>query len=170
MSNLILNDGPMGMTGTGLELTKKLSGDDVKDIQEKMEIERLAIAAEEMEANKGWKNSANKKVAATGFTVIFTKYDKNPYRTYKKSTSGIILDTGIDGHEFYRSEETGEMERSEAGVICCHVISVGPECKYVKEGDDIYIRHVGSAPVPFAGKGYWAISEQNVICRVVNND
>lgn len=121
----------------------------------------LITAAQTLEENKGWKNPDNKKVQATGYTVIFTKYPRNPYRKYKSSV-GLIMDV-----DSFHMNDAGEMEQDEMGVICCHVVSVGPECKYVKEGDDIYLRNVGLAPVPFDYRGYWAVSEQNVICKVV---
>ena len=165
MSNLILNgNDATGMSGYGAQLSKNLSGISSADIKEQIEMEKLAAASAELEANKGWKSAENKKVQATGFTVIFTKYNKNPYRKYK-SNAGLLLDV-----DSFHINDAGEMEQDEMGVICCHVVSVGPECKYVKEGDDIYIRNVGAAPVPFDYRGYWAISEQNVICRIVNND
>lgn len=165
MSNLILNgNDATGMSGYGAQLSKNLSGISSADIKEQIEMEKLAAASAELEANKGWKSAENKKVQATGFTVIFTKYNKNPYRKYK-SGAGLIMDV-----DSFHLNEAGEMEQDEMGVICCHVVSVGPECKYVKEGDDIYIRNVGTAPVPFDYRGYWAISEQNVICRIVSND
>lgn len=109
------------------------------------------------------------RVQPNGYTVIFTKYERNPYRKSTKSKSGIILDTGYDAHEYEFSHETGQMERNDLGVICCNVVAVGPECKYVKPGEDIYLRNVGIAPVPFNGRDYWAISEQNIICRVVKD-
>lgn len=161
MNNLILND-PTVASGYGAQLSKNLTGLSSTEVKE--QIERLAAASAELEANKGWKSAENKKVQATGYTVIFTKYKRNPYRKYK-SGAGLIMDV-----DSFHVNEAGEMEQDEMGVICCHVVSVGPECKYVKEGDDIYIRNVGAAPVPFDYRGYWAISEQNVICRIVDND
>ena len=157
-------------SGYGANLEHDLKNADINISADKIDAFKLAIAAEEMDANSGWKNSENKKVQANGYTVIFTKYPRNPYRVYYKSNSGLITNIGSEGNQFYRSMETGEIEEAELGVICCNVVSVGPECKYVKEGDDIYLRNVGLAPVPFAGKGYWAVSEQNVICRVVPED
>ena len=150
-------------TGYGAQLEKTLEPDFGK-IKDQIEFEKLSAAASEMEANKGWKSAENKKVQALGYTVIFTKYPRNPYRKYKSNT-GLIMDV-----DSYHLNDAGEMEQDELGVICCNVVSVGPECKYVKEGDDIYIRAIGIAPVPFDYRGYWAISEQNVICKVVKND
>ena len=157
MSNLVLP------TGYGAQLEKSTNVD-CQTIKEQLEVEKLSAAAAELEANKGWKSAEGKKVQATGYTVIFTKYPRNPYRKYKSST-GLILDV-----DSYHMNEAGEMEQDDLGVICCNVVSVGPECKYVKEGDDIYVRNIGLAPVPFDFRGYWAVSEQNVICKVVKND
>lgn len=157
MSNLVTP------TGYGAQLEKSTNVD-YQTIKEQLEVEKLSAAAAELEANKGWKSAEGKKIQATGYTVIFTKYPRNPYRKYKSST-GLILDV-----DSYHMNEAGEMEQDDLGVICCNVVSVGPECKYVKEGDDIYVRNVGLAPVPFDFRGYWAVSEQNVICKVVKND
>lgn len=150
-------------TGYGAQLEKSTNVD-IQTIKDQLEIEKLSAAAAELEANKGWKSAEGKKVQATGYTVIFTKYPRNPYRKYKSST-GLILDV-----DSYHMNESGEMEQDDLGVICCNVVSVGPECKYIKEGDDIYVRNVGLAPVPFDFRGYWAVSEQNVICKIVKND
>ena len=165
MSKLILNSNdPTIASGYGAQLERTISGVSANEVKERIEMERLSAASAELEANKGWKSAEGKKVQATGYTVIFTKYPRNPYRKYK-SGAGLIMDV-----DSYHVNSSGEMEQDELGVVCCKVVSVGPECKYVKEGDDIYIRNIGAAPVPFDYRGYWAISEQNVICRVVNDD
>ena len=163
-NDLLINTTGVGASGYGAQLGKNLAGANLNEVKDTIEFERTLNASREMEMNKDIKSTENRTVAALGYTVIFTKYDKNPYRPYYKS--GLLISSGFEGHEFYRSAETGEMERSEQGVICCNVIAVGPECKYLKPGDDIYIRNVGLAPVPFSDKGYWAVSEQNVICKV----
>lgn len=165
MDNLILNSkDPHISSGYGAELSSNLKGQDIKSIVDQIEEAKFAAAAEIAE-NKGWKNPETKKVQAIGYTVIFTQYPRNPYRKYKSNAGLFIPDSSL-----HLNEQTGEMEEDELGIVCCNVVSVGPECKYIKEGDDIYIRPVGIAPIPFNQQGYWAISEQNVICKVVNND
>ena len=101
MSNLILNgNDATGMSGYGAQLSKNLSGISSADIKEQIEMEKLAAASAELEANIGWKSAENKKVQATGFTVIFTKYKKNPYRKYN-SGAGLIMDV----YSFHLNED-----------------------------------------------------------------
>lgn len=77
MSNLILNgNDATGMSGYGAQLSKNLSGISSADIKEQIEMEKLAAASAELEANKGWKSAENKKVQATGFTVILQSIRK----------------------------------------------------------------------------------------------
>lgn len=166
---MVMNLEKTGVGAYGAELEKKMFDRDeinaemVKDIESKLAINHFNSE------DSSWKSSEGLRIQPNGYTVIFTKYERNPYRKSSKSKSGIILDTGYDAHEYEFSHETGQMERNDLGVICCNVVAVGPECKYVKPGEDIYLRNVGIAPVPFDGRDYWAISEQNIICRVVKN-
>lgn len=165
---MILNS--TGIGAYGAELEHKLTGEEIRNVEEQMEAVKLQLAANEIDANKGWKSAEKKHLKPCGYTVIFTKYQKNPYRKYRKSASGLVLDVGMDAHEMFKNPDSGEMEMSQLGIVCAKVVAVGPDCKYVKEGEDIYLRDVGCAPVPFDGNEYWAISEQNIICRVANNE
>ena len=165
MSNFSTN----GIGAYGAELEQKMMGEDVRNIADSMDAVKFKMAASEMDENKGWKSSETKHLEPCGFTVIFEKYKRNPYRQYRRSAAGLLLDVGMDAHEMFRSQDSGETEMSELGIICAKVVAVGPDCKYVKPGEDIYLRDVGCAPVPFGGNEYWAISEQNIICRVANN-
>jgi hypothetical protein len=61
------------------------------------------------------------------------------------------------------------MEESHQEIICAEVIAIGPECKNVKVGEDVYCRNI-PAPIPFDNRGYYAITEQNIICRIVNKN
>ena len=49
------------------------------------------------------------------------------------------------------------------------VIEVGPDCKYVKPGDDVYVNNPTIRPVPFMRQGFFLCNEQNVLA-VMNND
>lgn len=158
-----------GIGAYGAELEKKIMNRDAINAEMIKEMESKIAVNHFNTEDSNWKSAEGKHVQPNGYTVIFTKYERNPYRKSSKSKSGLILDTGYDAHEYEFSHETGQMERNDLGVICCNVVAVGPECKYVKPGEDIYLRNVGIAPVPFDGRDYWAISEQNIICRVVSD-
>lgn len=150
--------------GDGLT-NREISPEAMKALQLKEEQAQLEMAERLSKDNEGAKNCDNYELFATGFTVIYEPYEKNPYRKLKTSASGLIY--GFDAGGVYMSNETGELEKAELGIAWGKVISAGPECKYVKVGDDICFRNYG-VPVPFDSKGYCAISEQNVICKTVN--
>ena len=87
MSNLIFNSNdPTIASGYGAQLEKTMYGVSDNEVKDRIEVERLSAASAELEANKGWKSAEGKKVQATGYTVIFTKYPRNPYRKYPSSS------------------------------------------------------------------------------------
>lgn len=167
MSKLITDLSNAGGVALDAQMKAMASKENDKEIASMIKASEFMAAYDE-ENNLDIKDSSKKKIVANGYNVIFTKYERNPYRYKVKSNS--LITTGIEDYRYHRSDDTGELERDTLGIICCNVVAVGPECKYVKEGDDIYIRAVGLAPVPFDGQGYWAINEQNVICRIVDKD
>lgn len=99
----------------------------------------------------------------TGVLIKF--YDENPYRTIERTESGLII--GIQSSQKFKSDDSGEIEENEEYVACAKVIAVGPKCQNVQAGEDVYvIKHIAQ-PVPFRKKGYFNISEQNILCRIV---
>lgn len=98
--------------------------------------------------------------------VILEFYENNPYRTIETTDNGIII--GVESTKRYKSNDTGEMEDSEEYIACAKVIAVGPTCRNVEVGDDVFcVKHIANY-IPFRKKGYRAIDEQNIICRIVN--
>lgn len=144
--------------------SESLDPETVNKMKEMEETSQLEMTENLLKSNEGTKNCDNYELQATGFTVIFKPYDKNPYRRLKTTASGIIY--GFDAHGQYKSNETGEYEDSEVGMGWGCAVSVGPECKYIKVGDDICYRNY-VVPVPFDNNGYCAISEQNIVCKTV---
>ena len=166
-----LGNRKMELTGVhymgGIEKAPELTEEEKNKMMQAQKEAELELASNLYECNKGIKSAANKDIIACGVTVIIKPYDKNPYRSVKTSASGIIY--GLDGHAFQFSRDTGEMEESHPEIICAEVIAVGEDCKYVNVGEDVYLRNI-IAPVPFDNRGYYAISEQNIICRIVNKN
>ena len=110
-------------------------------------------------------NEVNIIPCNTGVLIKF--YEDNPYRKIEKTQSGLII--GIESTKKYKSTDTGEIENNEEYIACAKVIAVGPSCKFVQPGEDVfYVKHI-AIPVPFRKKGYWTLSEQNIICRIVKN-
>ena len=112
-------------------------------------------------------NTDNVKLIPCNIGVIVKPYDENPYRTIEKTESGLII--GIQSSQQYQSNESGEIETNEEYITCAKVIAVGPFCKNVKVGEDVYvIKHI-LKPIPFRKAGLYEIDEQNILCRIVPN-
>lgn len=95
--------------------------------------------------------------------VMIRPYAENPYDTMK-SEEGLILNNG----EFDNSD-SGEHENLDLKIACAEVIEVGPECKYVKVGDDVYVNTFSIRPVPFMRQGFFLCNEQNILTVMNNN-
>lgn len=93
-----------------------------------------------------------------GSKVILAAYPKNPYR---KIMDGSII-TDWDGS--FLNPDTGEMDKQKELIGCAEVIEVGPECKYLKPGDDVYYDTRTVYPVPFMSLGYILTIEGSILC------
>ena len=152
----------------GNGITREIDPLDLKRAKEKAEQEQKEYINNLMEKDKDCKSFENKILVPTANRVVVLPYDKNPYRLpLHQTTSGLILGD-FETSATYKSQETGEQEASQRGIWCCKVIAIGNECKSVKEGEDVYINFTMAAPLPFGGKGYYSISENNIICSVRN--
>lgn len=167
---MLMNMNNNYMQETGIHFMN--SANNMKDFKEpenqtnSLPLDESEIADRLLDLDVTLSKSKNSYLQATGYTIIFKPYSKNPYRDIKKSESGLIFGGDVFA-SMHKSDDTGEMENSEPFICCGKAISCGPECKYVKEGEDFYYRNT-RVPVPFNNLGYYAISEQNVICRVIN--
>lgn len=163
----------MQMTGRhymGAGLKQEVDKEALKLAREIEEQKQMAYVDNVMEKDKDCKPIDDKVLVPVSSRVILLPYDKNPYRVpLQKSQSGLILGD-FETAATYKSQDTGEEEASKRGIWCCKVIAVGPECKYVGLGDDVYINFTMAAPVPFGGKGYYSISESNIICSIKTSE
>lgn len=96
-------------------------------------------------------------------TLMVDFYDENPYEA-KESETGLKLTTGL--HE---SEDSGELEKKDTWYRVASVLEVGPDCKYVKANDDVYLDVRGCRPFPFKGHIYWQADERNVIAVMADD-
>ena len=89
--------------------------------------------------NKNMKdvNTEEVNIIPVNTGVLLHFYDENPYRKIETTNSGLII--GIESTKTYKSDETGELETNDEAICCAKVIAVGPECKNVKVGEDVYI-------------------------------
>lgn len=97
--------------------------------------------------------------------LIVRPYDQNPYQKIKVSSTGLIYDLGGHKPEF-KNPDNGQFEEEENFITVGKVIEVGPETKYVREGDDVFFTKPSQTPIPFFKMGLVYLSEQRVLAVV----
>lgn len=105
------------------------------------------------------------EVIPTNANVLIQPYIRNPYRYIETTASGLIV--GVESSKTYKSNETGEIEQNNEVIKCGKVLAVGPACKNVNVGDDVYYTTYSEAKLPFRKKGYVIVGEGLLICRIV---
>ena len=95
-----------------------------------------------------------------GAKVILLPYPQNPY---KKVLKGKIL---VEYNGLFNNPDSGEKDTLKELVGCAQVKEVGPECKYVKPGDDIYYDTRTCYPLPFMSLGYLMTTEPQILAIV----
>ena len=108
------------------------------------------------------------EIIPTNANILVKPYLKNPYRYIETTESGLIV--GIESSKTYKSNETGEIEKNNDLVKCGKVISIGPDCKNVNVGDDVFFTAFDELILPFRKKGYVMVSEMRLICRIIRKD
>lgn len=94
--------------------------------------------------------------------IIVKKLKVNPF-VQVKSDSGLI--TSAEGYQQPQgfNSITGKYEEMKEFIVVGIVMEVGPDVKYLKEGDAVYYRIDTSVPVPFFHQGFYSIDEKQVI-------
>ena len=93
------------------------------------------------------------EIIPMGNQIYVQPYAENPYRE-KVTEGGVIVPDG----EFF-NPDSGMLDRVPEVLKCGQVMEVGPACKYIKPGDDVFY-HVGQVfPIPFMGKGFLMTAE-----------
>lgn len=83
--------------------------------------------------------------------VLIEPYIRNPYRNIETTASGLIV--GIESSKTYKSNETGEIQQNTEVIKCGRVLAVGPLCKNVEVGDDVFYTTYSEGKVPFRKRG-----------------
>lgn len=97
--------------------------------------------------------------------LIVKPFKVNPFQ--KIQTKGnIIVDAGGYTPHVEKNPITGKYEEQKQFIVTGCVVEIGPDVKYLKEGDIIYYRVDTAVPVPFFKQGFVSIAEQNVIAVV----
>ena len=97
--------------------------------------------------------------------VLVQPFTVNPFQKMKVE-NGLITDTGGCTPHTQFNEQTGRYEEQKQFIVTGCVIEVGPEVKYLKEGDVIFYRVDTAVPVPFFKQGFVSLAESQIIAVV----
>lgn len=97
--------------------------------------------------------------------VLIKPFACNPFQKIKVE-NGIITDIGGLNPDIQMNDMTGQYEERNQMIVVATVIEVGPDCKYVREGDTVFYMKTIPTPVPFFKQGFWTIKEENLIAVV----
>jgi len=158
---------------------QSFKGDSVEKLVEKENARKFNNELETLQAKFEEKNQElttaqediGYDVAQASIKPMFSKilikpFKVNPFQKLKIE-GGIIVDTGGYSPHTQRNPQTGRFEEQEQYISTAAVIEVGPEVKYLKEGDVVYYQKHTALPVPFLKAGLYVIPE-GAILAVVN--
>lgn len=97
--------------------------------------------------------------------LIIKPFKVNPFQKMEVKGS-IIVDAGGYTPHTELNPMTGKYEEQKQFIITGYVVEVGPEVKYLQEGDVVYYRVDTAVPVPFLKQGLVSINENQVIAVV----
>jgi len=137
------------------------------------EIESANLNKEIKEANSIYKDAALAKqkeletklatleIMPVGNRIIVLPYPHNPYK--QQITEGGIL---IDYEGQFLNPDTGTQSKLQPVTTCGKVIEAGPDCLYVKNGDDVFFPTQSTLPLPFFNMGYLQTSEPQILAVI----
>lgn len=97
--------------------------------------------------------------------LIIKPFKVNPFQKMEVKGS-IIVDAGGYTPHAELNPMTGKYEEQKQFIITGYVVEVGPEVKYLQEGDVVYYRVDTAVPVPFLKQGLVSINENQVIAVI----
>ena len=137
----------------------------IKDAAERLKEEKAAeeIKKALFEAEQNKQAEINKKIETLEMLPMMNKIILQPYpvNPYRKVVEGSLI---VDYTGAFKNPDSGEDDKLQELVGCAKIIEVGPECKYLKPGDDVYYDTRTVYPVPFMSMGYRLTSEPQILC------
>lgn len=104
------------------------------------------------------------EIMPLGTYILVRELDENPFQRIVKQGT-IITDLGGMKPE-YKNTDSGEWEEEEQFIKVGIVQEVGPETKYLKEGDAVFYPKNATIPVPFYKQKLIQINETRVLAVV----
>lgn len=100
--------------------------------------------------------------------VLVKPFKQNPFQKMVVK-NGLIIDAGGYTPHTEKNPVTGRYEEQKEFIVTGCVIEVGPDVKYLKEGDVIYYRIDTAVPVPFFKQGLVSLDEKQIIAVVAES-
>ena len=97
--------------------------------------------------------------------LLIKPFEINPFQKMEVK-GGLIVDAGGYTPHVEVNPMTGKYEEQKQFIITGYVVEVGPETKYLREGDVVYYRIDTSIPVPFFKQGLVSVNENQIIAVV----
>lgn len=110
-------------------------------------------------------NCNNLEIMPIGNYVLIKPFVTNPFQKIQVTESGLITDLGGKALTF-KNNDNGEYEEEEQFIMTGNVIEVGPDCKYIKEGDAVMWAKHSQVPVPFFRQGLVVVNETRIIVTI----
>lgn len=155
---------------------QSFNGDTIEQMVEKENArkfnDQVAVYEEKMEQHNKELEEIQDKLDFTNveikpmFSRILVKPFKiNPFQKMKVE-GNLIVDAGGYTPHIQLNQQSGRYEEQEQFIVTGCVIEVGPETKYLKEGDVIYYRKDTAVPVPFLKEGLVSLAESQIIAVI----
>ena len=100
--------------------------------------------------------------------IIVKPLAHNPFQKVQMQGS-LIVDAGGYTPHAELNPISGRYEEQKEFIVTGCVVEVGPETKYLKEGDVVYYRRDTVVPVPFFKQGLVSLAENQVIAVVAES-
>ena len=100
------------------------------------------------------------EIKPLGNYVLITPFSQNPFQKIKQE-GNIITDLG-GLTPIYKSHEDGEVHEEDPYVHVGTVVEIGPDVKWLKEGDAVMWCTPTELPIPFYKQGLVTVCEFNI--------
>lgn len=98
--------------------------------------------------------------------VLIKPFKVNPFQKMKVNENGIITELGGYNPHAQFNSVTGKYEEQDPFIVTGCVVEIGPEVKYLRNGDVVYYRKDTAVPVPFFKQGFVSLGESQIIAQV----
>ena len=166
MTKLSESAGKFYMNSGNIITPKNELLEDIRRAKEEKEVEeanKLLIELQKEKQKEIEEKLQTLELLPLGNKIILLPYPENPY---KKIIDGSII---VEYNGAFMNPDSGEKDQLKTLIGCAKVIEVGPECKFLVPGDDIYYDTRTTYPVPFMSMGYQLTSEPQILCVLNSN-